>query len=94
MTNTKCLNSLKGFAACIVAFVWHYQHFAPQAGSPLYSLFTVSYQYGWLMVELFFVLSGFGMMLGYGEKVISHAISFKDYMIKRLKKLLNSLVWI
>lgn len=82
-TNTACLNTVKFFGACIVAFVWHYQHFEPN-GSPFSSVFRFSYPYGWLMVELFFMLSGFGMMLGYGSKIIRHEISFPKYIRKRL----------
>lgn len=86
-TNTVCLNAVKFFAACIVAFVWHYQHFQPVDGSPFAFVFGFSYPYGWLMVELFFMLSGFGMMVGYSNKVLKHQISFTEYMKKRLNKI-------
>lgn len=82
-----CLDGLKGVGACIVAFVWHYQHFSPQSGLPFYNIFPISYSYGWLMVELFFALSGFGMMLGYGDKILHRQISFKNYFFKRIAKL-------
>ena len=77
---TKCLNALRFFAAGIIAFVWHYQHFAPEHGSPFASVFRWSYRYGWLMVELFFMLSGFGMFLGYANKIQAHQISFAQYI--------------
>lgn len=88
-TNTICLNSVKFFAACIVAFIWHYQHFQPiqGGGQPFDSIFVFSYQYGWLMVELFFMLSGFGMMIGYSSKVLNHEISFVEYLKKRIHKI-------
>lgn len=86
-TNTACLDSAKFFAACVVAFIWHYQHFEPAAGSPFDAVFSYSYPYGWLMVELFFMLSGFGMMIGYGSKVLHHLVSFPQYMKKRLNKI-------
>jgi peptidoglycan/LPS O-acetylase OafA/YrhL len=86
-TNTECLNTVKFFGACIVAFVWHYQHFAPVDGSPFDFIFAFSYPYGWIMVELFFMLSGFGMMVGYGNKVLKHQISFPEYIRKRLNKI-------
>ena len=70
-----------------MAFVWHYQHFKPQNGSPFDMLFKVSYVMGWSMVDLFFMLSGFGMMIGYGKRVFEKNISFKCYFIKRLKRL-------
>lgn len=79
MVNKKelCLDSIKGGAACIIAFGYHYRHFRPQDVSPFYNIIPVSYDYGWLMVELFFMLSGFGMMLGYSDKILKHVISFK-----------------
>ena len=82
-----CIDGLKGIGAFIVAFVWHYQHFEPQTGSPFYTIFTLSYSFGWSMVDLFFLLSGFGMMLGYGDRVLNKGISFKDYFLKRLRRL-------
>ena len=82
-----CIDGLKGIGVFIVAFIWHYQHFGPQEGSPFGALFKVSYIYGWSMVDLFFMLSGVGMMLGYGKRVFDKAISFKDFILKRLSKL-------
>ena len=81
-----CIDALKGIGAFIIAFFWHYQHFAPKT-YPLYSIFNISYTYGYLMVELFFMLSGFGMALGYQKKIQSREISFLPYIKKRFCKL-------
>ena len=81
------IDGMKGIGACIIAFFWHYQHFKPENGSPFFSVFPMSYRYGSFMVELFFMLSGFGMMLGYSERIISHTISFRDFIVKRLRKI-------
>lgn len=86
-TNTTCLDFLKFAGACIVAFIWHYQHFSPAEGSPFDTIFVFTYPNGWLMVELFFMLSGFGMVIGYAQKLISHEISFAGYMGRRLNKI-------
>lgn len=86
-TNTACLDAVKFFGACIVAFVWHYQHFEPVDRSPFDLFFLFSYPYGWLMVELFFMLSGFGITVGYGSKVLNRQMSFSSYMRKRLSKI-------
>lgn len=82
----KCVDGLKGVAAFVVAFIWHYQHFSPKE-NPFSFIFNLTYDVGWSMVDLFFILSGFGMMLGYGKKIFNRQISFKDYIIKRIKKL-------
>ena len=91
--NLNCINGLKGFGACMIAFVWHYQHFAPQAGSPFYILFTPFYDMGDRMVEVFFMLSGLGMVLGYEKRIQNDTITFVEYMGKRVKKLFP-LMWI
>ena len=89
--NTKhldALDGLKGIAACIIAFAWHYQHFGVAGElSPFYKVMPVSFNHGYLMVEVFFMLSGFGLMAGYKDKIINNQISFKDYIIKRIQKL-------
>ena len=81
------IDGLKGLSACVIAFVWHYQHFISTDLAPFRSIFKVSYAHGNRLVELFFLLSGFGMMLGYGEKVLCHKISFPQYMKKKILKI-------
>lgn len=85
--NTQCLNTLKFIAACVVAFLWHYQHFAPADGYPFSRVFIWSYRYGFLMVELFFMLSGFGMYMGYFSRIQAREIRFGEYLVKRLRKI-------
>ena len=82
-----CIDGLKGVCACIIAFIWHYRHFMRPPTAPFFSLFPVMYQYGDKLVELFFALSGFGMMLGYGRKILNHDISFQNYILRRLRKI-------
>lgn len=93
MNKENCIEGLKGIGACVVAFVWHYQHFAPQAGSPFYSLLWLFYDMGDRTVEVFFLLSGLGMVLGYEERIRSGAIGIGEYMGKRVKKLFP-LMWL
>lgn len=81
------IDGLKGISACIIAFAWHYQHFIAFPNVPFYKIFQVTYSYGSYLVELFFMLSGFGMMLGYGERILNHEITFIRYMKKRIKKI-------
>ena len=81
------IDGIKGIGACIIAFFLHYRHFRPQNGSPMCSVFPMSYEYGSYMVELFFMLSGFGMMTGYFKRISEHRIDFREFIVKRLKKL-------
>ncbi len=81
------IDGVKGIGAIVIAFMWHYQHFAPQSGTPFSDIFVFLYGYGYLFVDVFFVLSGFGMVLGYEEEIYSGNISFKQYIKRRLLKL-------
>lgn len=78
------LDSLRGIGACIIAFFWHYHHFAPQL-YPLASVFQVFYDYGWYMVEVFFMISGFVMAYSYKDKIVTRTISFWTYISRRIK---------
>lgn len=84
---TNCLFTLKFISSFIIAFIVHYRHFPMNHGFPFAYIFKWSYQSGHKIVELFFMLSGFGMFLGYNEKICRHEISFKVYIMKRIKKL-------
>lgn len=84
---TLCLNGLKGIGAFVVAFLWHYRHFPLLNGFPMYRFLSLLYDHGYLMVEIFFMLSGFGMMCGYCDKILLHKISFKHYIFKRIRKI-------
>ena len=80
------LDGIRGIAAVIVAFGWHYQHFGP-ASYPFSKLLYWPYNYGWIMVDLFFVLSGLIFFKIYREKVSSHSLSLKDFSILRFSRL-------
>ena len=81
------LDSLKGIGACLIAFIYHYQHFSPANGLPFYRLFSPFYQYGIYVVEMFFMISGFAMAYAYSEKIIGGTVHFGEYMAKRIKHL-------
>ena len=80
------LDGLKGLLACVIAFVWHYQHFQP-IGSPFYTILKPFYDYGYLGVEIFYMLSGFGMILGYEKRIAESEMLPLEYFGRRLKKL-------
>lgn len=80
------IDGLKGILACIVAFVWHYQHFLP-IGSPFYCVLKPFYEHGYLAVEFFYMISGFGMVLGYESRIISGEIDTFHYVNGRVKRL-------
>lgn len=55
------------------------------------------FPYGYCGVTFFFILSGFVMSFGYGEKVQAESFSYKSFMKKRLQKVyplhLLCLIW-
>lgn len=85
-TRLDSFDGIKGICACVIAFVWHYQHFAPEV-YPFSSVLKLFYDCGLYAVEIFFVLSGFGMMIGYGEKIGNGKVTFAQYILKRIRKI-------
>ncbi len=51
-TRIRALDGVKGICACVVAFMYHYQHFQPLE-SPFYRIFKLFYDKGDLAVEIF-----------------------------------------
>lgn len=78
--------SLKGIGAFVIAFMWHYQHFTKD-NQPFENVLKFCFRSGSLMVEMFFMISGFCMMYGYSERVLKYEIDFKTFIIRRIKKL-------
>ncbi|MDR2795176.1 MAG: acyltransferase [Spirochaetaceae bacterium] len=82
----EALGGLRGTAAVIVAFIWHYQHFKPES-FPFSGILYLPYAYGWVMVELFFMLSGFIFFNKYGKEISEHSLSKRDFFILRFSRL-------
>lgn len=89
------LDLLRGVAALAVVF-WHWQHFF-YAGStfvpydmqaqPLYGLFFLAYQTGWLAVDLFFALSGFVFFWLYARDIAERRIGAWRFFVLRFSRL-------
>ena len=81
------LDSLRGLAAIGVAIFYHYVHFKPQFGFPFSQKAYWLYQYGWTLVDFFFVLSGFVFSYVYKKQIADRLISLRDYCVNRLSRL-------
>ena len=81
------IDALKGIGALILAFAYHYKHFGQTF--PLANFFLFSDNYGYLLVDLFFVLSGFGIASGYQHKIQSKECSISFYIRRMLHILLT-----
>lgn len=81
------LDGLRGVTICMIAFLWHFWMFQPENGYPFGNIFVFSYNYGYLGVEIFFMISGFVMAYNYQDKIAEGEISFNKYFFKRVKHL-------
>ena len=80
--------------SAIVIVIYHYRHpamYSPfwpaDQGLPLDSIFHLIYRYGFLAVELFFLLSGFGLASQYLGAAPGRRRSFGSYLTPKLKRL-------
>lgn len=81
------LESLRGIMCFIIAFFYHYNWLMTN-NFPIRAM-SILYEKGYYVVETFFVLSGFGMALGYSEKLRSdnYNINIFAYLWMKMKKL-------
>ncbi|CCQ89990.1 putative O-acyltransferase, transmembrane [Nitrospina gracilis 3/211] len=85
------LDVLRGLAALGVV-VWHYRHFTPFAPSleterPFNAPLLFFYNSGFVMVDLFFCLSGFIFFWKYAESIQRREIDFKKFLYLRWTRL-------
>ena len=82
MRDQKWMTGLKGLGALGIALGWHYCHFGVTQ-FPFEKILGVFFHRGAFLVELFFLLSGFGMVLGYEKRIFHQKVSFTSYIKKR-----------
>ena len=84
------------FISALSVLVWHYQHFFYIANKPtdfireqqpLYSLFSLFYDYGFWGVQVFWCISGFIFFWKYREAIASKSISYKKFFVLRFSRL-------
>ena len=89
------LDILRGFAALAVV-LFHYRVFYANNVSlnqiivnqqPLYNIFFLAYDHGWIAVQFFFTLSGFIFYNFYLNKISNNQINFKNFFILRFSRL-------
>lgn len=84
------LDSLRGVAALSVALFSHFQHFGgDKSGYPFMSFAPVAWLYtrSWLLVDLFFLLSGMVLTYRYLEPLSKQRISGREFFFLRLSRL-------
>ncbi|NCE65616.1 acyltransferase [Pseudoflavonifractor sp. 524-17] len=73
----------------IIACIFHYEHFYSDAlvNYPFYNILAPFYNYGYLCVEMFLMLSGFKFVALYEKKISEGEITFSEFIKKRLIRL-------
>jgi peptidoglycan/LPS O-acetylase OafA/YrhL len=80
------LDGLRGIAAFVVAFVYHYTLFATKT-YPFSKILYWPYHFGWTLIDLFYVLSGFIFFKKYTSPIAERTISLKKYFLLRFSRL-------
>lgn len=89
------LDAVRGLAALSVVF-WHWQNFfysgtvsasLSRHELPLYPIFFVLYECGYMAVDFFFVLSGFIFYWLYSDVLAEKKVSAKEFVILRFSRL-------
>jgi peptidoglycan/LPS O-acetylase OafA/YrhL len=85
------IDGLRGLAAVSVAFIFHWQNFKGAVPLQVWFLSPRVLQwlqlYGWLGVDLFFLLSGFIFAHKYAASIADHRIGGREFFIRRLSRL-------
>ena len=89
------LDIARGVAAIVVA-IFHYklfyaynlssEIFVPE-NQPFYIYIKLIYEYGWIAVQFFFLLSGFIFFKLYLKKIQEKSLSFYNFLILRISRL-------
>jgi peptidoglycan/LPS O-acetylase OafA/YrhL len=82
----RALDGIRGIAAIIIAFFWHYKAFF-ETDKPFYIIGYWAYNYGWMMVDLFFILSGFVFYYVYADQIKANKLGIVDFCILRFSRL-------
>ena len=93
MSRNRGIDYLKGIGCIIIAFMWHYRHFGvpmplriERSSLIICRILRMGFEKGWIMVELFFIMSGYVIAFRYKNRIINK-LSFRDYIERRLSVL-------
>lgn len=84
------------FLASIAIVLFHYKLFYANSVNldpfitnqqPLYNVFFLAYEHGWVAVQFFFILSGFIFYSFYLDKISNNQIDFYNFFLLRFSRL-------
>lgn len=81
----KSLDGLKGIASIMIV-IFHYTHFGIDR-LPHRDVFGLVYTYGWYLVDMFFIISGYLFWKVYAERIIDKDVSLAKFVGQRMLKL-------
>lgn len=77
------------FCSALIIMIYHYRHLATYSDDsipiPLNNTFGLIYQYGYLVVELFFLFSGFTLSISCANKCSKN---LREYYLPKVKRIL------
>ena len=86
---SKGINLLKFICSILIACIYHYKNDFPVGKLFDKNIFLkVISNYGFLLVELFFIISGYLFYVSYNKKIINKKINFNSFIKKRYKRLI------
>lgn len=85
MDKLKVVDAMKGISAVGIV-IYHYTHFGTFE-YPFYNILRLVYTYGYFLVDLFFILSGFLFFKSYAHKISAKELSFRTFMMRRYIRL-------
>lgn len=80
---------LRGGGGIVIACIFHYMHFPLDELSryPFYEYLKLFYDYGYLCVEMFLMISGFKFVALYEKKISEKEMTFSKFILKRVIRL-------
>jgi peptidoglycan/LPS O-acetylase OafA/YrhL len=80
------------FVCAVSVLFWHYQHFSNPTDfvadrQPLYSIFRLMYEYGYLGVPVFWCISGFIFFWKYKKAIGDQIVGYRKFFILRFSRL-------
>lgn len=77
------------FLGALGVIIFHYRHFLPDCSSvPFYTYYSQLILNGWVLVELFFLISGVTFMAFYRDAIQEKRVDFHSFILRRISRLM------
>lgn len=79
------IDAIKGISTVGIV-IYHYSHFGDIV-YPFKNILGIVYEYGYYLVDLFFIISGFLFCMNFAEKIKDGKLDIREFMLHRYMKL-------